>query len=63
MHDILEMQKFFTKKINLCYNKDKKRDSLRWTNSWHPHADGLTGETREMQGYATPAKESLKITK
>ena len=30
---------------------------MRWTISWHPHADGLTGATREMQEYATPAKE------
>lgn len=32
---------------------------MRWTISWHPHAAGLTGETREMQENATPAKEPL----
>lgn len=31
---------------------------MRWKNTSGPHADGLTGVTREMQEKRTPAKQS-----
>ena len=55
--DCCEIRGFFTKKNNgvtICI--EYKRGYLRWRNSSDPHADGLTGETREMQEKRTPAK-------
>lgn len=40
--------------VTICI--EYKRGYLRWRNSSDPHADGLTGENREMQEKRTPAK-------
>lgn len=48
---------FFTKKnSDVIIYIEYERGCLRWKNSSDPHADGLTGDTREMQEKRTPAK-------